>query len=83
MALTIDDADTFPYRQLTIRGNAEVAMFDDLTPEYATSAVRYFGEEMGTAWLGQLAGRSMGRISITPRWVGLLDFETSFPSALS
>jgi hypothetical protein len=24
----------------------------------------------------------MARISVTPEWVGLLDFETRFPSAL-
>jgi hypothetical protein len=26
---------------------------------------------------------SMVRITVTPQWVGLLDFETRFPSALA
>jgi hypothetical protein len=28
-------------------------------------------------------GRPMARITVTPTWVGLLDFETRFPSALA
>jgi hypothetical protein len=28
-------------------------------------------------------GQRMARISVTPEWVGVLDFETRFPSAIS
>ena len=37
------------------------------------------------AWLAQLRTlvSSMVRVTITPEWVGLLDFKTRFPSALS
>jgi hypothetical protein len=31
----------------------------------------------------QLSGQPMARISVRPTWVGLLDFETRFPSALA
>jgi len=54
-------------------------------PEYASAAERYFGAEQGRAWVAQL-GRSvssMVRITITPEWVGLLDFQQRFPSALT
>jgi hypothetical protein len=36
------------------------------------------------AWVAQLASmiQDMVRITIAPEWVGLLDFQTRFPSAL-
>jgi hypothetical protein len=34
------------------------------------------------AWVGTLRGKPMARIAITPDWVGILDFQTRFPSAL-
>jgi hypothetical protein len=56
-----------------------------IVPEYAAPAERYFGRERGQAWVGQLRGitPSMVRIAVTPEWVGILDFQTRFPSALS
>jgi hypothetical protein len=54
-----------------------------LSDEYAAAARRYFGDEQRRAWLAQLSGRSMARISVTPSWVGVLDFETRFRSTLS
>ncbi len=45
---------------------------------------RMMGEEAAEAWLGNLRAMtsSMTRFFVTPEWVGLLDFETRFPSAL-
>jgi nitroimidazol reductase NimA-like FMN-containing flavoprotein (pyridoxamine 5'-phosphate oxidase superfamily) len=83
VALTIDDASAYPYRELMIRGRAEVEVEDDVVPEYAEAAKRYFGPQQGEAWVQQLRGRPMARIAVTPTWVGLLDFETRFPSALT
>jgi hypothetical protein len=65
-----------------IRGVAQVDLRDDVVPEYAEAAKRYFGPEQGDAWVQQLKGQPMARISITPTWVGVIDFETRFPSAL-
>lgn len=65
-----------------IRGTADVEMLDDVVPEYALSATRYFGPEQGPAWVATLRGKSMARIRIVPSWAGVLDFETRFPSAL-
>ncbi len=85
VALTIDDASSWPYRELSIRGAAEVDIVDGVSPEYAAAAERYFGEEQGRAWvrtLGQMTLQS-ARIRIRPAWAGIIDFETRFPSALA
>ena len=82
VALTIDD-NAWPYKVLLVRGRASVEMLDDVTPEYALAATRYFGPEQGPAWVSTLRGQPMARIAVTPEWVGILDFETRFPSALT
>ena len=83
VALTIDEHAGWPYSVLLVRGTAEVEMLDDVVPEYALSAERYFGPEQGPAWVSTLRGKPMARIPITPAWVGILDFKTRFPSALT
>jgi hypothetical protein len=83
VALTIDGND-FPHKVLLIRGRADVTMMDGIVPEYAAAATRYFGAEPGKAWCDNLANLGvtrMGRIAVTPAWVGILDFQTRFPSA--
>jgi Pyridoxamine 5'-phosphate oxidase len=82
VALSIDD-NAWPYKELLVRGQASVDLLDDVCPEYALAASRYFGPEQGPAWVGTLRGKPMARIAITPRWVGILDFQTRFPSALT
>jgi PPOX class probable F420-dependent enzyme len=83
VAVTIDDSASWPYRALLLRGVATVEMLDDVSEEYATAARRYFGDEQGEAWVSQLRGKPMARISVAPTWVTVLDFQTRFPSALS
>jgi hypothetical protein len=83
VAVTIDDASAWPYRALLVRGAATVDLLDDVVPEYAQAADRYFGPEQGAAWLSQLKGQPMARVSVRPTWAAVLDFETRFPSALS
>ena len=82
VAITIDNT-SFPYKVLSIRGTAEVIMKDDVDEDYALAAERYMGEEAGRAWVAGLRGKPMARIAVRPHWVGILDFETRFPSALS
>jgi hypothetical protein len=84
VSLTIDD-NTFPHKVLLIRGSARIEPVNGIVPEYEAAAARYFTAEQAEAWLKQLRSTvtSMFRITITPEWVGLLDFETRFPSALS
>jgi nitroimidazol reductase NimA-like FMN-containing flavoprotein (pyridoxamine 5'-phosphate oxidase superfamily) len=83
VALTID-SNQWPYRALLIGGIARVEIVQGVSPEYAECAERYFGEEQGRAWVEQVLAMSthMARISVRPTWVGLLDFETRFPSAI-
>ena len=81
-ALTID-GNEWPHKVLLVRGRASVEMLDDVSPEYERAAARYFGPEQGPAWVSTLRGKPMARIAITPGWVGILDFETRFPSALT
>ena len=84
VSLTIDD-NTFPHKVLLIRGSARLEPVEGIVPEYAAAAERYFDAETAKGWLGQLRTMvsSMVRITVTPEWVGLLDFQTRFPSALA
>ena len=83
VALTID-RDEWPYHALLIRGTADVETVEDVTPEYAASAERYFGEEQGREWVEGVRQMSpqLARISVWPEWVSILDFERRFPSAI-
>ena len=83
VSLTIDGND-FPHKVLLIRGSARLEPVDGVVPEYALAADRYFGPAQGKAWVDGLAKMvsSMVRVTVTPDWVGLLDFQTRFPSAL-
>lgn len=84
VALTID-ANGYPYPVLLVRGTAKVEMCQGVAPEYALAARRYFGEEQGAAWISNVENTltEIGRVVITPGWVGVLDFQNRFPSALS
>lgn len=84
VSLTIDD-NTFPHKVLLIRGTARLEPVDGVVSEYEMAAERYFGATQGKAWVSQLKTMisSMVRITITTEWVGLLDFQTRFPSALA
>ena len=83
VALTIDNNE-FPHKVLLVRGTARLETVKGIVPEYALAAERYFGPQQAQAWLGQLGSmvQEMVRISVTPQWIGLLDFQSRFPSAL-
>lgn len=83
VALTID-TESWPHRVLLLRGTARVETVDGVVPEYAMAAERYFGAEQGKAWVVQVGSLfpQMARIVVRPDWVGLLDFEQRFPSAI-
>ncbi|MGH9504422.1 MAG: pyridoxamine 5'-phosphate oxidase family protein [Terriglobales bacterium] len=84
VSFTIDD-NTFPHKVLLVRGTARLETVEGIVPEYVAAADRYFGAEQGQAWVNHLRTliSDMVRITIVPEWVGLLDFQTRFPSALS
>jgi len=83
VAITIDNNE-FPHKVLLIRGTARTEHLNGVVPEYALAADRYFGPDQGKAWIAQMGKMisSMVRITVTPEWVGLLDFKSRFPSAL-
>jgi hypothetical protein len=83
VALTID-SDSMPYKVLMIRGAIHMDTVDGVAPEYAAMSRRVMGEEQGQTWVGQVGAMfpRMSRIFVTPEWVGILDFETRFPSAI-
>ncbi|MGH2560261.1 MAG: pyridoxamine 5'-phosphate oxidase family protein [Thermomicrobiales bacterium] len=84
IALTIDSEDQ-PYNVLMIRGTAIIDIVEGVPPEYAAAVERYMGTEQGRAWVEQI-GRMysrMARLTVRPEWVGLLDFETRFPSGIA
>ena len=84
VGLSIDE-NGFPPKVLTMRGRASIDVHDNVTDEYAAAMIRYLGEEAGNQFLDGLRaqGMPMARIVITPTWVGLLDFQTRFPKALT
>jgi hypothetical protein len=80
VALSID-SDTFPYKVLMVRGSVQTEVVDGLTPEYEAACIKSLGEEGGRAWIQnfrQMCPR-MARITVTPEWVAIQDFETRFP----
>lgn len=82
VALTIDEAGSWPYGVLLLRGDARIETGAGVAPEYAAAAERYFGPEQGRAWvanMGQLSD-TQARIAVRPDWVGILDFEGRFPA---
>lgn len=84
VALTIDSI-TPPWKVLMIRGSVRLDTVQGVAPDYASAARRYMGEEGGNAWIAQITPitTEQTRVCITPEWVGLLDFQTRFPSAIA
>jgi hypothetical protein len=84
VAVTIDSED-FPYKVLMVRGTANVQMVDGVPPEYTAACRRMLGDEAGQAWSDQVGQRfqQLARIAVRPEWVGVIDFQTRFPTALA
>ncbi len=83
VALTIDRSE-WPVNVLMVRGTARVTMEASDTPEYLVMAQHYQGQEQGRAWVEQYTGMfpQQARIALRPEWVGIIDMETRFPSAI-
>jgi PPOX class probable F420-dependent enzyme len=81
VAVTID-SETAPYKVLLARGKAEIQIVEGAVEEYADSALRYFGPEPGAQFRDHAKAnmRGMARITVKPEWVGLIDFQTRYPS---
>jgi hypothetical protein len=83
VAVTID-SEAPPQKVLLVRGTVALDVVDGIAPEYEAMSRRVMGDDGAAAWLAQLAPMcpQMLRIRITPTWVGILDFESRFPSGL-
>ncbi len=81
VAVTID-SEKAPYKVLMARGGAEVTIVEGAVEEYADSALRYFGETQGSQFRDYAKAnmKGMARITVEPHWVGLIDFQTRYPS---
>jgi hypothetical protein len=84
VALTID-SNTWPYQALNVRGSVTVERLDTIVPEFVATARRYLGAAQSEAFVehARKAEQGLGRITLVPSWVGLLDFQTRWPSAWS
>lgn len=83
VALTIDTPGS-PQRVLLVRGVASVDVDPKYIDDYLDECRRHVDSE---AWSGFEAGvrglyRTMGRITVTPHWVKILDFEQRLPDFL-
>ncbi|MHA3838035.1 pyridoxamine 5'-phosphate oxidase family protein [Terrabacter sp. AAH1] len=83
VAATIDTGE-MPYKVLLIRGTVRTDVVEGVAPEYEAMTMRCLGAEQGAAWLTNLRAMTtdMARVYLTPDWVGIIDFETRFPSAI-
>ncbi len=84
VALSID-YEAWPARVLSICDTAHSEQIDGEVPEYPAITRKYLGEEAAKGWSAQYAQMFPRpvRISIKPDWVGLVDVETRFASAIA
>ena len=84
VALTID-TDSQPYRALLVRGTASMEIVDGVPSEYLDASRKVMkDEEQFRAIEAEVRSlyERMARISITPEWAKVLDFQTRLPSAV-
>ena len=84
VALTID-TEVHPPKILLIRGRAELDVVDGIPDEYLRMNGSYeMTTEQRVEWEAEVRSLydGMVRIVITPTWVKLIDFQTTFPSAV-
>lgn len=83
VAITID-TDAFPPNVLLVRGTAEIEIVDGVPDEYLQTNRKNTDPEGYAEWeagVRQLY-KQMARITITPMWAKIHDFETRLPSAV-
>ncbi|RZS44983.1 pyridoxamine 5'-phosphate oxidase [Herbihabitans rhizosphaerae] len=83
VAVTIDTED-WPRRALLIRGGATVEIVDGVPTEYVDGGRKSVPPAEFPAWEQGVHTLfdQMARITITPDWAKLLDFETTIPKAV-
>jgi hypothetical protein len=84
VALEID-TEGHPPNILLVRGEAELDVVDGIPDEFLESSGTYqMTPEQRVEWEAQTRSLydGMVRIVVTPTWAKLIDFETTFPSAI-
>lgn len=83
VSITID-TETYPPKALLLRGTAELVLEDGVPDGYLQTVVGRVPEDQYGQWVEGVKAiyRQMYRISVTPDWVKLLDFETTIPKAV-
>ena len=83
VALTID-TESMPPRILLLRDRASLEIVDSIPDEYLDASHKYVPREQWEAFDTQVRELypRMARITITPAWAKLVDFETTLPQAV-
>lgn len=83
VAITID-TESFPPKVLLLRGAAELEIVDGVPEEYLNASNNLVPPDQYEQWEQGVKAlyKQMCRITITPDWVKLLDFETTIPKAV-
>jgi hypothetical protein len=84
VAITIDTQGQWPPRALLVRGEATVDIVDGVPTEYVEASRKVTPDSQMEAWEAGVRAlyQRMARITITPTWAKLLDFETTIPKAV-
>jgi hypothetical protein len=84
VSVTID-TDEFPFKVLSLRGDAAVTIVDGVADECLPAFSRYFGPDEGKGWVERIRMMSdqQARIAIRPIWVNVVDFQTRFPIGMT
>ena len=79
------DTETEPPEVLLLRGRVSIIEVDGVVPEFALEARRRLDDQAATELLAMIdqPGTTMARVSLRPRWVGVLDFRTRLPGVMS
>jgi nitroimidazol reductase NimA-like FMN-containing flavoprotein (pyridoxamine 5'-phosphate oxidase superfamily) len=85
VAITIDTQGQWPPRALLVRGDAAVEVVDGVPTEYVEASRKITPADHMEAWEGGVRAlyQQMVRITVTPTWAKLLDFETTIPKAVA
>ena len=83
IALTIDTL-TMPPHILHVRGTATVEIVDGVPDEYLEGSHKYLPPDQWDGFEKEVRGLypRMARISITPEWAKVIDFESTLPQAI-
>jgi hypothetical protein len=85
VAITIDTQSQWPPRALLVRGEVTVEIVDGVPTEYVEASRKVTPAGQMEAWEAGVHAlyQQMARITITPTWAKLLDFETTIPKAVA